>query len=146
MEMVIKIKGSVKEADLCGSIRSSVCLYPNGEGIYLVVDSYDTPMYLISVANDDGKGCYRNTQEFYLPPTEVVETKLLNDRPSIEQFVNSVAMGIISGVTEVINKETAAILNTIENVEPKSSRGVTEKTLLTALEIVTKKDGWNRNE
>lgn len=147
MELTISIKGRLKNSDLNNGPRSKVENFPNGEGLYLVVDESDVPLSLINVcdANKDG---YYYASEIYFSPADIISITLIEERPSIEEFVKSIEKSITEHVTKVIidevisavKGESEVILNTLDGFENQHSCGVSEKTLLSALEIACKKN------
>lgn len=147
MELTISIKGRVKNSDFNQGPRNKVEHFPNGEGIYLVVDDSDVPLSLISV-NEASKDGYYFANEIYFLPSDIKAITLIEERQSIEEFVKSVEKSITDEVTKVIRDEVVSaikgesetILNTLDGFESQHSCGVSEKTLLSALEIACKKN------
>lgn len=151
MEIRVNILGKV--AYIQGENRDNKAkaeLYPSGEGVYAVMDGDDFVCLRVvsSKTHDDIKGDYYVYVEEYWTHAKIANSiNVIEHEERLKDYIDKRFDELQSSIenakssADSINDTVCSIKSSIEKIEKDgvgSGKGISEKTLLSAIEIVSK--------
>lgn len=151
MEIRVNILGKVaykQEASMDDKAKAE--LYPSGEGVYAVMDGDDFVCLRVvsSKIHDDIKGDYYvSVEENWTHPKIANSINVIEHEERLKDYIDKRFGELQSSIenaissADSINDAVCSIKSSIEKIEKDgagSGKGISEKTLLSAIEIVSK--------
>lgn len=151
MEIRVNILGKV--AYIQGESRDNKAkaeLYPSGEGVYAVMDgdNFVCLRVVSSKIHDDTKGDYYACVEEYWTHAKIAKSiNVIEHEERLKDYIDKRFDELQSSIenakssADSINDAVCSIKSSIDKIEKDgvgSGKGISEKTLLSAIEIVSK--------
>lgn len=151
MEIRVNVLGKV--AYIQGESRDNKAkaeLYPSGEGVYAVMDGYDFVCLRVvsSKIHDDTKGDYYACVEENWTHAKIANSiNVIEHEERLKNYIDKRFDELQSSIenakssADSIDDAVCSIKSSIEKIEKdgvSSGKGISEKTLLSAIEIVSK--------
>lgn len=151
MEIRVNILGKVAyKQGASRDDKAKAELYPSGEGVYAVMDGDDFVCLRVvsSKTHDDIKGDYYvYVEENWTHAKIANSTNIIEHEERLKDYIDKRFDELQSSIenamssADSINDAVCSIKNSIEKIEEDgvgSGKGISEKTLLSAIEIVSK--------
>lgn len=151
MEIRVNILGKVAyKQGASRDDKAKAELYPSGEGVYAVMDGDDFVCLRVvsSKTHDDIKGDYYVYVEEHWTHEKIANSiNIIEHEERLKDYIDKRFDELQSSIenamsrADSINDAVCSIKNSIEKIEEDgvgSGKGISEKTLLSAIEIVSK--------
>lgn len=151
MEIRVNILGKVAyKQGASRDDKAKAELYPSGEGVYAVMDGDDFVCLRVvsSKTHDDIKGDYYVYVEENWTNVKIANSiNIIEHEERLKDYIDKrfdelqLAIGNTKSSADSINDAVCTIKSSIEKIEKDgvgSGKGISEKTLLSAIEIVSK--------